>query len=141
MFLKQIRPYLFIECINSQAVFCVGFLLFIPLWWSFYILISLIIRFTESEIHNFMTPKPFLQLECVMLIYGHIKSIYTNYMLHIKYSRYQIDNIHGAILLFLVDKSGDSNNHCFLNNNVSFHPITAKLDSLDSYWKFGFYDV
>ena len=40
---------------------------------------------------------------------------------------------HCAILLILVDKSGDSNNHCFLNNNVSFHPITVQLGSLDLY--------
>ena len=80
-----------------------------------------------------MIPKPFLQLKCVNLLYMHMKSIYANYMVHIRYSRYQIDNIHCALLLILAYKSGDSNNHCFLNNNVSFHPITAQLGSLDSY--------
>ena len=54
-------------------------------------------------------------------------------MMEIKYSRYQIDNIHGSLYLFLVDKSVDVNNHCFLNNNVNSYSIKikAKLGSLD----------
>ena len=55
-----------------------------------------------------MTPKPFLQLQSGLMIYRHIKSIYTNYMMYIKYPRYQIYNLHGALHLFLVDKRKSS---------------------------------
>ena len=47
-------------------------------------------------------------------------------MMEIKYSRYQIDNIHGSLYVFLVDKSVDANNHCFLNNNVNSYSIKAR---------------
>ena len=97
--------------------------------------INIIIHITRSKIHKFLIPKPFLQLKCAMLLYWHIKSIYANWMIEIKYSRYQIDNIHGSLYLFLVDKSVDVNNHCFLNNNVNSYSIKikAKLGSLDLY--------
>ena len=55
-----------------------------------------------------MTTKPFLQLKSGLMIYRHIKSIYTNYMMYIKYPRYQIYNLHGALHLFLVDKRKSS---------------------------------
>ena len=61
--------------------------------------------------------------------------------MEIKYSRYQIDNIHGSLYLFLVDKSVDANNHCFLNNNVNSYSIKAQLGSLDLYQKFESDDV
>ena len=100
--------------------FCAGFLLNIPFGRFIYILISLIIRFIWSEIHKFMNLKQFLQLKCVLMIYKHIKSIYTNYMMYVEYTRNYIDNLHDALLMFLVDESGGSNNHCFFDINVSF---------------------
>ena len=54
-----------------------------------------------------MIPKPFLQLKSGFLIYRPIKCIYTNYIMHIKRSRYQINNFHCALLFFLVDDSGN----------------------------------
>ena len=55
-----------------------------------------------------MTPKPLLQLKSVLIIYRHTKSINTNYIVYIKYPRYQIYNFYGALHLFLVDKGGGS---------------------------------
>ena len=106
MFLRQIRQYLFIECLDFYEVFCVGFLLKIPFRWSFYIFVSLNICFTKFEIHKFMTPEPFLQLKCVLMIYRHIKSIHTNYIVYIKYPRYQIYKLQCTLLSFLVDGNG-----------------------------------
>ena len=54
-------------------------------------------------------------------------------MMEIKYSMYHIDNIHGSLYLFLVDKSVDVNNYCFLNNNNNSYSIKAQLGSLDLY--------
>ena len=108
MFLRQIRQYLFIECFNFYEVFCVGFLLEIPFRWCFYILDSLNIHFTRFEIHKFMTPKQFLQLKSILIIYRHIKNIHTNYIVYIRYPRYQIYKLQCTLLSFLVDGIGGS---------------------------------
>jgi hypothetical protein len=79
-----------------------------------------------------MIPNLFLQLQKIPLIYMPTKCINTNYIVNICYLWHQVENFHGAILLFLVDGRGGSNDHCFLNNNVNFHPITAKIEPLDS---------
>ena len=106
IFLRQIRLYRFTKGFDFYAVFCAGFLLKIPFRWSFYIFVSLNICFTKFEIHKFMTPEPFLQLKCVLMIYRHIKSIHTNYIVYIKYPRYQIYKLQCTLLSFLVDGSG-----------------------------------
>jgi len=106
IFLKQISLYLFIGCFNSQGVFCVAFLLETPFLLFFYISSIHIICCTKSEIQRFVLPMLFLQLKYNLLIYRHIKCVYTNYIVHIRCLRHQIDNLYCALLSFLADGSG-----------------------------------
>ena len=39
------------------------------------------------------------------MIYGPVKCLYTNYIVHIRYIRHQIDKLYGALLPFLLDGS------------------------------------
>ena len=91
-------------------VFCTVFLLTIPLIPYFYLLFIFIICCTKSEIHKFMTPKPFLQLKCVLLIYRPKNCVYTNCIVPIKYLRHQIDRLYSALLSYLVNGSGVAKN-------------------------------
>ena len=72
-----------------------------------------------------------LQLRNVLMIYWLMKCIYANFIMHKRYSRYQIDNLYGALLLILVDGSGGNNNPCFLTSGISFHSISMKIPPLD----------
>ena len=112
MILSLISLYLFIECFDSQTVFCTVFLLqtWIPLFPYFYICFSFIICCTKSKIQKFMIPKPFLQLKYILLIYRSINCVYTNYIVLIRYIRHQIDKLYGALLPFLVDGSRVASN-------------------------------
>jgi len=39
------------------------------------------------------------------MIYGPVKCLYTNYIVHIRYLRHQIDRLYGALLSFFLDGS------------------------------------
>src|SRR5882762_7927734 len=106
MILTQTSSYLFIKCFNSYGVFCAAFLLKIPFLQYFYISFIFNIFCTKSEIHIFVLPMLFLQLKYNLFIYRSIKCVYTNYIVHIRCLRNQIDNLYCALLSFLVDGSG-----------------------------------
>ena len=91
-------------------VFCTVFLLTIPLIPYFYLLFIFIICCTKSGIHKFMTPKPFLQLKYILLIYRPKNCVYTNCIVPIRYPRHQIDRLYSALLSFLVNGSGVAKN-------------------------------
>ena len=106
IFLTQITSYFFIECFNSYGVFWAAFLLEIPFLPLFYISFIFNICCTKSEIQIFVLPMLFLQLKYNLLIYRSIKCVYTNYIVHIRCLRHQIDNLYYGLLSFLVDGSG-----------------------------------
>jgi hypothetical protein len=102
----HISSYLWIESFNFKMVFCTVFALKIPFISPFYIVFNIIIHCTRTKIHEFMKPKSFLSLRNVLLIYRHIKCIYSDCMIHIRYLRHQVDNLFSTLLQSFVNVSG-----------------------------------